>query len=76
MILAIFLAVCSRDIGNALSMAAQLDAGTVWLNSYNSSTMSCPFGGTKESGWGRDKGEYALDNYTTVKCVIVPTGIK
>ena len=34
--------------------------------------MACPFGGTKESGWGREKGEYALENYTTVKCVMVP----
>ena len=37
--------------------------------------MACPFGGTKESGWGREKGEYALENYTTIKCVMTPIGI-
>lgn len=64
--------VCSRDIGTALSIAADLDAGTVWVNNYDNFDMACPFGGTKESGWGREKGEYALENYTTVKCVMAP----
>ena len=38
--------------------------------------MACPFGGTKESGWGREKGEHALENYTTVKCVMAPINPK
>ena len=38
--------------------------------------MACPFGGYKESGWGSDKGEYALDNYTITKCVMLPVDTK
>jgi acyl-CoA reductase-like NAD-dependent aldehyde dehydrogenase len=34
--------------------------------------MACPFGGSKESGWGSDKGQYALDNYTLTKVVMMP----
>jgi aldehyde dehydrogenase (NAD+) len=64
--------VCSRDIGNALSLARDLEAGTVWINTYDNFDMACPFGGYKESGWGSDKGEYALKNYTITKCVMVP----
>jgi acyl-CoA reductase-like NAD-dependent aldehyde dehydrogenase len=64
--------VCSRDIGTALSIAQDLDAGTVWVNNDDNFDRACPFGGTKESGWGREKGEYALENYTTVKCVMAP----
>ena len=62
--------VCTRDIGTGLKMANELDAGTVWINCYDNFDMACPFGGTKESGWGREKGEYALENYTNVKCVL------
>ena len=47
----------------------------VWINCYDNFDMACPFGGTKESGWGREKGEYALENYTTVKVVMTPIGI-
>jgi len=64
--------VCTRDVGNALRLANELDAGTVWINCYDNFDMACPFGGTKESGWGREKGEYALENYTSVKVVMVP----
>jgi aldehyde dehydrogenase (NAD+) len=64
--------VCSRDIGTALRVAKDLDAGTVWINSYDNFDMACPFGGTKESGWGREKSEYALDNYTSVKVIMCP----
>jgi aldehyde dehydrogenase (NAD+) len=64
--------IMTRDVGTAHSVAARLDAGTVWINCYDNFDMACPFGGTKESGWGREKGEYALENYTSVKCVMVP----
>jgi aldehyde dehydrogenase (NAD+) len=64
--------VCTRDIGRALQIANELDAGTVWINCYDNFDMACPFGGTKESGWGREKGEYALENYTNVKLVMCP----
>jgi len=64
--------ICTRDVGTALSAADDLDAGTVWINCYDNFDMACPFGGFKQSGWGREKGEYALDNYTSVKCVMMP----
>lgn len=68
--------ICTRDIGTALSVARDLDAGTVWINCYDNFDMACPFGGFKMSGWGREKGEYALENYTAVKCVMVPVDCK
>jgi len=64
--------ICTRDVGTAMSAAKDLDAGTVWINCYDNFDMAAPFGGTKESGWGREKGEYALENYTEVKCVMMP----
>jgi aldehyde dehydrogenase (NAD+) len=64
--------ICTRDIGQALQLAGNLEAGTVWINCYDNFDMACPFGGYKESGWGSDKGEYALQNYTITKCVMVP----
>jgi len=68
--------ICSRDIGTALSAANDLDAGTVWVNCYDNFDMACPFGGYKTSGWGREKGEYALENYTQVKLVMFPIDSK
>lgn len=68
--------ICTRDVGTALSAASDLDTGSVWINCYDNFDMACPFGGTKQSGWGRDKGEYALDNYTSVKCVTFPLDSK
>jgi aldehyde dehydrogenase (NAD+) len=64
--------ICTRDVGTALSAAADLEAGTVWVNCYDDFDLAAPFGGYKQSGWGRDKSEYALDNYTQVKCVMIP----
>merc|ERR1711968_394117 len=60
--------ICTRDIGTAMSSAKDLDAGTVWINCYDNFDMACPFGGYKTSGWGREKGEDALENYTQVRC--------
>jgi len=68
--------ICSRDVGTALAAANDLDAGTVWINCYDNFDMACPFGGFKTSGWGREKGEYALENYTQVKCVMMPLDSK
>merc|ERR1712176_454786 len=64
--------ICTRDVGTALSVASDLEAGTVWINCYDDFDMAAPFGGYKTSGWGREKGEYALENYTQVKCVMLP----
>merc|ERR1711879_815326 len=68
--------ICTRDIGTALAAAKDLDAGTVWINCYDNFDMAAPFGGYKQSGWGREKGEYALENYTEVKCVMMPMDCK
>merc|ERR1712178_640475 len=68
--------ICTRDIGTALSAAQDLEAGTVWINCYDNFDMACPFGGYKTSGWGREKGEYALENYTQVKCIMFPLDSK
>jgi len=68
--------ICTRDIGTALATAKDLEAGTVWINCYDNFDMACPFGGFKTSGWGREKGEYALENYTQVKAVMVPMDSK
>jgi phenylacetaldehyde dehydrogenase len=49
--------------------AAQLRAGTVWINCHNTYDVSLPFGGYKQSGWGREMGHKALELYTEVKSV-------
>jgi acyl-CoA reductase-like NAD-dependent aldehyde dehydrogenase len=64
-------AVWTRDIRVAHRMAAQLKAGSVWINTYNGFDTASPFGGYKQSGFGRDLGSYALDQYTNVKSVWV-----
>jgi phenylacetaldehyde dehydrogenase len=63
--------VWSRDISKALKMAAKIKAGTVWVNSHNVYDAALPFGGFKQSGWGREMGQYAIQNYTEVKAVTV-----
>jgi len=68
--------ICTRDVGTALAVASDLEAGTVWINCYDNFDMAAPFGGYKESGWGREKGEYALENFTQVKCVMMPMDSK
>ncbi|MBA3967012.1 MAG: aldehyde dehydrogenase family protein, partial [Nitrospirales bacterium] len=50
-------------------IAAQLRAGTVWINCYNVFDASLPFGGYKQSGWGREMGHEALNLYAEVKSV-------
>jgi NAD-dependent aldehyde dehydrogenases len=64
--------VCSQNIARAMGIARRLQAGTVWINTYDDFDAALPFGGYKESGWGRDKSEYALDNYMEVKTVQFP----
>ena len=50
--------------------AKALRAGTVWINCYNVFDAALPFGGYKESGWGREMGAEALELYTEVKSVV------
>merc|ERR1711939_725476 len=59
--------ICSRDIGKCLKAAHALRAGTVYVNCYDKFDCAAPFGGFKESGAGRELGEYGLENYTEVK---------
>jgi acyl-CoA reductase-like NAD-dependent aldehyde dehydrogenase len=62
----------TRDVGKAHRMAEAIDAGVVWINSYNRYDPASPFGGTKASGFGRDLGfQSALDKYTRTKSVWV-----
>jgi len=64
-------AVWTRDIRLAHRMAARIKAGSVWINTYNGFDSASPFGGYKQSGFGRDLGAYALEQYTNVKSVWV-----
>jgi aldehyde dehydrogenase (NAD+) len=63
--------VWTRDIGKALAIANNVRAGTVWVNCYNVLDTAAPFGGFKQSGIGRELGEYGLQQYTEVKTVVV-----
>ncbi len=62
-------AVWTRDISKAHRIAQKLRAGTVWINCYNVFDAALPFGGYKQSGWGREMGHEALEMYTEVKAV-------
>lgn len=64
-------AVWTNDITKAHAIAARVRAGTVWVNCYDVFDAAAPFGGFKQSGIGRELGEYALQNYTEVKTVTV-----
>ena len=62
-------AVWTKDVKKAFRTAKALKAGTVWVNTYNYYDPGLPFGGYKESGFGRERGHYALEEYTQVKSV-------
>jgi len=62
--------VFTKDLDKAMYMSQALRAGTVWINCYDVLESQTPFGGFKESGMGRELGEYGLQAYTEVKSVI------
>jgi phenylacetaldehyde dehydrogenase len=61
----------TSNLSKAHRTARQLRAGTVWINCYNVFDAALPFGGYKESGWGREMGAEALENYTETKAVVI-----
>jgi aldehyde dehydrogenase (NAD+) len=63
--------VWTKDIGKAHAIANGVRAGTVWVNCYDVFDAAAPFGGFKQSGIGRENGEYGLQQYTEVKTVTV-----
>lgn len=65
--------VWTGDSARAHRVAAALEAGTVWVNTYNVYSPAAPFGGVKESGFGRELGAEALDHYLETKTVWVST---
>ncbi len=61
----------TRDVSKAHAIAARLKAGTVWINCFNIFDAALPFGGYKQSGWGREMGEAVLEHYTETKAVTI-----
>lgn len=66
--------VFTRDLARAHRVIAQLEAGTCWINTYNITPIELPFGGSKQSGLGRENGKAAIEHYTQVKSVYVNLG--
>ncbi len=64
-------AVWTRDIRVAHRLAQEIKAGSVWINAYNCFDSASPFGGYKQSGFGREMGPHALESYTQIKSVWV-----
>src|SRR5580700_11169410 len=64
----------TRDLGIAHKLARRIKAGTVWINTHNFGDPALPFGGFKQSGWGREMGYEAIELYTEVKAVAAALG--
>jgi acyl-CoA reductase-like NAD-dependent aldehyde dehydrogenase len=67
-------AVWTRDINKALKAARALRAGVVWVNCFDNGHISSPFGGFKQSGFGRDKSLHAMEKYTEIKATWIHIG--
>ena len=66
--------VFTRDISKAMSFSRQVRAGSCWINCYFTVRAQTPFGGYGQSGWGREFGEEALEQYLETKCVTINCG--
>ncbi|KAJ7148005.1 aldehyde dehydrogenase [Mycena filopes] len=66
--------VFSQDVNQAIRTAHRIQAGTCWVNCFNNFAPNIPFGGYRQSGIGREMGEYALEHYTNVKAVHINLG--
>ncbi|CAH1962906.1 unnamed protein product [Acanthoscelides obtectus] len=63
--------VFTKDISKAMKFAEKVEAGTVFVNTYNKTDVAAPFGGFKQSGFGKDLGQEALNEYLKTKCVTI-----
>ncbi len=61
----------TTDINRAMRVSREITAGTIWVNTYRSVAVQAPFGGFKDSGFGRERGEYALEEFTNTKNVMI-----
>ena len=68
--------VFTNDLDKALKISAQVRAGSVWVNCYDVLECAVPFGGFKQSGIGRELGEYGLEQYSEVKTVTIKISSK
>ncbi len=66
--------VWSADVGRIHRMVRRLKAGTVWANTYGPTDVRLPWGGARDSGFGREHGDAAIDNFTEPKVVWINTG--
>ncbi len=64
----------TRDLSRAHRMSRKVQAGLVWVNTYDAGDMTTPFGGNKQSGFGRDRSPHAFDKYTQIKTVWINIG--
>ena len=63
--------ILTKDISKALRFAEKIEAGTVFINTYNKTDVAAPFGGFKMSGFGKDLGQDALNEYLKTKTVTI-----
>lgn len=66
--------VFTADLARAHRVVDRLEAGTLWINTYNLCPVEIPFGGSKQSGFGRENSAAALEHYSELKTVYVSTG--